>query len=54
MPEHQLIEINENIAKRNISSIEEFSEWTQTLIKYVFMCRYLFILQGKKRRQCRA
>ncbi|MFT6335965.1 MAG: hypothetical protein ACJATI_002720 [Halioglobus sp.] len=29
MPEHQLIEINENLAKRNIFSVEEFSEWTQ-------------------------
>ncbi len=32
MPEHQLIEINENIAKRNIFSVEEFSEWTQSLV----------------------
>ncbi|MFT6336622.1 MAG: hypothetical protein ACJATI_003381 [Halioglobus sp.] len=33
MPEHQLIEINENIAKRNIFSVEEFSEWAHLWIQ---------------------
>jgi len=29
MPEYQLIEENENIAKRNIFAFEDFSVWTQ-------------------------
>jgi len=29
MPEYQLIEKNENIAKRNFFSLCLFSEWTQ-------------------------
>ncbi len=35
MPEYQLIEINENIAKRSIFGVEEFSEWTQSYIFYL-------------------
>ena len=44
MPEHQLIEINENIAKRNIFSVEEFSEWTHLCINQFIKSMRTFLV----------